>query len=225
MNEYCDIDTICFDYYGTLVEVGKPFIRIKSWLEEFLTSTGNQLKINEFHMAFKRQQAKMTYQKEFLTGTELLKRSYENTCEKYHLKPEMKLFENFIQSLFITPCAKEGAKEAVESLKRKYKVGLLTNADNGILKESLKRQGFTFDFVITSEDARYNKPDPKIFEYAMNLLKRSPDKIVMVGDSLVDDILSADANGMHTIWLNPEMRMGGYSGLQISNIVEILEIL
>jgi len=91
-------------------------------------------------------------------------------------------------------------------MKEKYIFGLLTNADNYILQQSIQRFGFNFSFIITSEDAKANKPNEEIFKYAMNKLGSNGRDIIMIGDSQIDDIYGAGNMGMKTIWVNRSQR-------------------
>ena len=38
------IQAIAFDYYGTLVEIGQPFERIREWFDRFLQRSGRNSK-------------------------------------------------------------------------------------------------------------------------------------------------------------------------------------
>ena len=88
-------------------------------------------------------------------------------------------------SMIFLPAPKplDGAPALITSLRTRLRVGLITNADNDILQQSILRQGFLFDFVVTSEDARCCKPSPAIFERALKQLDLSADRLLMVGDS------------------------------------------
>ena len=43
------IETVCFDYYGTLVKIGKPYVRIRKWMCERLAEQGKEALV--FHKA------------------------------------------------------------------------------------------------------------------------------------------------------------------------------
>lgn len=50
-----------------------------------------------------------------------------------------------------------------------------------------------FEVILVSEEVGVKKPDPSIFEMAMDRLKLRPDKCVYVGDRPRDDIEGARA--------------------------------
>ena len=53
-----------------------------------------------------------------------------------------------------------------------------------------------FDYVVTSEEAGHDKPDPKPFQIALDKLKIEPSKIWMVGDSPKEDMARAGLFGI-----------------------------
>lgn len=217
------IKAICFDYYGTLVDIGQPFDKIKKWFESYILKEKRNLSTDEFNRYFTKQRAKYTYDKNFMTGYEILEKSYIYACGKYGLNPYSMEFKLYIYNLFSTAKAYEDTIDTIDKLRQKYTVGLITNADNDVLKKSIKNQGFQFDFVISSEDAKCNKPHKGIFEYAFKRLKLSPEKLIMVGDSLVDDIFAANSLGIKTIWINRSNSMSYKNTTEIKNIKEILQ--
>jgi putative hydrolase of the HAD superfamily len=58
-----------------------------------------------------------------------------------------------------------------------------------------------FDKIIESAKVDVRKPDPHIFELGVKALNAPPNEIVVIGDSLTNDILPAQKIGCHTIWL------------------------
>lgn len=91
----------------------------------------------------------------------------------------------------------------LETLKTKgYKLGIIANQAPGT-KERLKRYGILhfFDMVIASAEEGVSKPDPRIFEIALQRANCLPCEAVMIGDRLDNDIAPAKALGMNTIWI------------------------
>lgn len=198
------LEAVAFDYYGTLVDIQKPFERIREWFDQFLQSSGRYTPAlsDAFFMRFSRERARLACSPAFLPGYEILAESYAAACQRYHLLADRCGFNLLICDLFARPRAYDGAKELVEWLHARYRVGLITNADNGILRQSIRRQGFAFDFIVTSEDARCCKPAPDIFRRALGQLGLPPDRLLMIGDSLSEDILAARRCGIPALFLN-----------------------
>ena len=99
---------------------------------------------------------------------------------------------------------------AIETLKylkkRGYRMFLLTNGFLEVqtvkIRES-KLEPF-FEKMITSEEAGYQKPNRKAFEYAVKTVNAKKDESIMIGDDIENDILGAKRFGMDTIFFNPE---------------------
>ena len=94
----------------------------------------------------------------------------------------------------------DGVYDALHSLSRKYKLGILANQPSSTL-ERLKRDGIYnfFDICLLSETEKMFKPDLAFFKYAIKKSDCCPSKIVMVGDRLDNDIMPAKKSGMKTI--------------------------
>ena len=90
----------------------------------------------------------------------------------------------------------------MEQLRIRFPVALLTNADNVILYKSIEKHRFVFDCIITSEDMRCNKPAPALFHKVSERLSLPTSQIVMIGDSLTEDIQGASSVGMPAIWIS-----------------------
>lgn len=58
------------------------------------------------------------------------------------------------------------------------------------------------DFLVTSEEVGIEKPDRKMFEFALNKLKCKANQALMIGDSWKKDILGANVMGIDSIWIN-----------------------
>lgn len=112
------------------------------------------------------------------------------------------VFTSSVKAFFENARAYEDARNVIGELRNKYYVGLISNADNDIIYSSIKKEGFQFDFIVTSEDARSNKPDQKIFLRAMQLLNRNNTDLYMIGDSQTDDICGAGWLNIPAIWIN-----------------------
>lgn len=193
---------ICFDYYGTLVKLDSPFEYIRIWLKKYMENHYPAVDFNKFYGRFSRNRAVLGSGSSFFRGVDLLGESLEKACSFYKVQSFRDSFTLFIEELFTAPEAFEDALDVLTRLRKSFRVGLLSNADNHILEKSIEKHRFEFDFIITSEDAKANKPDAGIFFYAMQKLGRRPQDLFLIGDSQTDDILGAGGLGIKTIWIN-----------------------
>lgn len=119
----------------------------------------------------------------------------------------------------------------IENLYKKYKLLIVTNGlkdvqDNRIRKSII---GKYFENVVVSEEINISKPDPKIFEYALNSINYSDkSKVLIVGDSLTSDIQGGLNSGIDTCWFNPNNIINNTSikpTYKITNLMDLKNIL
>ena len=97
----------------------------------------------------------------------------------------------------------EDAAETLEALKKRgYHLGIIANQVPGTAQR-LDDWGLLkyFDLVVASAEMGVAKPDPLIFEKALELAGCQPCDSVMVGDRLDNDIRPAKELGMRTVWI------------------------
>lgn len=93
----------------------------------------------------------------------------------------------------------------VKRLHKNYRLSIITNGlkvvqDNRIRKSAIAQY---FEDIVISEEVSVSKPDPSIFEIALNHLNYSDkSKVLMVGDSLTSDIQGGINFGIDTCWFN-----------------------
>ncbi|MGB0845507.1 MAG: HAD family hydrolase [Thiolinea sp.] len=99
-----------------------------------------------------------------------------------------------------------GVAEALNQLSRQFKLGVITNGNAEIHRVGL---GHLFDFAHSSAAAGVAKPEPLIFEQALEMAKVKPHEMVYIGDDPEKDIIGANRAGLRTIWFNPSQREWG----------------
>ena len=80
----------------------------------------------------------------------------------------------------------DGSLDLLESLHGKVKLGLASMNNRDVIDHMLKAMNIQryFDAVLTTEDISNPKPDPEIFLKCALKLRSSPDKCVVVEDSI-----------------------------------------
>jgi len=98
----------------------------------------------------------------------------------------------------------KGAEELLKTLKKNYRIGIVTNNITAEQENKLRQLGLRdyVDHMTTSEEMKVTKPHPILFTTALEKLGAAPDSAVMIGDSWDNDIAGAHAVGMKCIWLN-----------------------
>jgi beta-phosphoglucomutase len=80
----------------------------------------------------------------------------------------------------------DGAFQLLRSLQGKIKLGLASMNDRAVIEHLLKvmRLETFFSVVVTADDVARSKPDPEIFLKCASELKSSPERCVVVEDSV-----------------------------------------
>lgn len=119
------------------------------------------------------------------------------------------------------------AHELLVYLKSKYTMHIITNGFEEVQLRKLKSSDLLpyFDQVITSEKVGVKKPNPKIFQYALELTGATKEQSIMIGDNFEADILGAKNAGMHTIFckFNGQEEQG--QTISVSHLKEIENLL
>jgi putative hydrolase of the HAD superfamily len=92
--------------------------------------------------------------------------------------------------------------ETLEKLKGRYRLGVIANQLR-VVREAMRRDGIDrfFEVWAVSEELGVEKPDPRIFEHALELAQAPSERCVMVGDRLDYDIRPAKRMSMPTVWV------------------------
>jgi putative hydrolase of the HAD superfamily len=106
-----------------------------------------------------------------------------------------------------SPFVYEETFEVLDLLKGKYILFLITNGSPSLQNTKLKitpEIAPYFDHIIISGAFGKGKPDPSIFEHALELAGVNKEEALMVGDNLMTDILGSFKVGMKSVWINRE---------------------
>ncbi|MEM1433391.1 MAG: HAD family hydrolase [Pseudomonadota bacterium] len=99
---------------------------------------------------------------------------------------------------------REDAAHVLQTLREwGYQVGIVSNIDEDYLGPLLAREPdlAACHFVLSSEYCRSCKPDAAIFQRALARSGLPPEQILVVGDSLTNDVRGAYTMGMRSAWL------------------------
>jgi len=121
----------------------------------------------------------------------------------------------------------EGSMELLNYLVSKYQLHIITNGFEEVqLKKMQKSQILHFfDKVITSESVGVKKPNPIIFNHALEAAQATSFNSMMIGDNLEADILGAQQIGMQTIFFNAQNIPFKETTLSVNNLIEIKQYL
>ena len=89
-----------------------------------------------------------------------------------------------------------------------YFLHLITNGFSEVQETKLRVSGLGkyFQTVITSEEAGVKKPNPEIFNFALNKAGAEPGSSLMIGDDFEVDIVGAQNVGIDQVLFDPERK-------------------
>lgn len=118
--------------------------------------------------------------------------------------------------------------EILDYLFPSYPLYIITNGfrETQILKLKNCKLEKYFKQLFTSETIGINKPDSRIFHWAVSSVNAKKEECLMIGDDQEVDIAGANSYGIATVFFNPkaeETRVK--NSYEISNLIELKEIL
>jgi len=119
----------------------------------------------------------------------------------------------------------DGVELLLERVKSHYRCGSITNGNADITMVGIDSY---FDFEITAARAGAAKPDPIVFNAAVQASGVPPENILHIGDDPERDVRGASRLGIHTAWINPkdEEWQGDHApNLTFKNVTEITHLL
>lgn len=180
-----NLNTILFDFDGTLVDIKIDFIRMKEEVlslgREYGVSSDPELYILE----------SIDYISNALHQKDI------SLADAFRKQATQVLVDIEIKATS-TSKAFPGADETLKQLRNKgIKVGIVTrNCRPAVLKSS-EMAGFEYDLLLTRDDVKKVKPDPQHLLDALGFLDSKPEQAIMVGDHPMD-ILAGKRAGMRT---------------------------
>ena len=106
-------------------------------------------------------------------------------------------------------------------------LGLISNI-NMSGKKIAEKLGVSsyFNYVFTSEDLGYEKPNKMIFEKSLDIAKLTPSEVVFIGDQVESDILGAKNANILPILLDRYNNYENYSEvIKINDLFQLQEII
>jgi len=109
------------------------------------------------------------------------------------------LNDYYLQRRFTDVTLFDDVLPILSDLRTKLPLGLLSNG-NGYPERSGLSDVFTV--VVFSDEHGIRKPDRRLFDIAAERIAVPPTRLVMVGDSLVHDVVGSQNAGWRGFWLN-----------------------
>lgn len=225
------IRAVAFDGYGTLIDFTVPhFLAV---MEELVRAHGAdadpQALWERFVEAAKAVRGENFHKPVYRRYEEAWALQFEQAARELGFQGDGRLAAAHLKRKLSEADAFAEVPAVLEALRGRYRLAVLSNADNDFLHACLARNRLEFEVVVTSEMARAIKPDPRIFHYLAEVLRLLPQQILYVGDWPMPDIVGARRAGVPVAWLNrqghalpPDMPA---PDLEVASLTELLPIL
>lgn len=208
------VDTVFFDLGFTLINFEGDFHRAlkKSYfsLSDSLMHSGCQFDTGKFASRFSEVIAEYYRTRELDLTEQPVEGYLKQVLQEFNCSdlPDQVIADSLTAMYEETEAywqVEEDAHSTLEFLQQQgYQLGLITNAANAadsnrlIDKCGLRRY---FKVVLISAEEKIRKPDTRIYSRALTRMGTSPERAVMVGDTLTADILGAQNSGMKGVWI------------------------
>jgi putative hydrolase of the HAD superfamily len=191
---------LTFDVYGTLIDWEPSII---SMFQSVADQYGVDLSREQLLLEFDRARAQLQRVRPALLYPEVLRRAYNEFCERYAIPANDAEREVFAHAVMLWPAFPD-AREALSYLQRHFKIGLLSNIDDISLSFSTRKLGLIADVTATAERVAAYKPDHDHFLAAFESFAAigvPKEQILHVGQSLRADVIPANVLGIKVAWI------------------------
>ena len=183
---------IIFDFWGTLIENGvKPspskqvryFLRLRMPFSEFV----------------------VRFEKAFMTKKfDSLKEGFQEVTDAFDKRVPDFVYEKLVgmwNKFSILSKPFDDTIEALEDLKKDYKLALLSNTDNFSLRQVMDKYDLEkyFDHIFLSCETGILKSDPESYRRVLEDMGVDAKDALMVGDSPQSDLVSAEKAGVPAV--------------------------
>lgn len=198
---WCDLDTVLFDFGGTL---DAPGIHWLTRVQQLYLQIGLDVPPERVKDAFYWADEQILRHPEITRLTFLPLMLEHAALQLRYLEMPVEPYQRLLAEGFCYP-AREALATSVQvftALKSRYALGVISNFYGNVA--ALCQECGLADLcavIIDSACEGVSKPSPRIFALALERLGRTPATAAYVGDSFERDVVPAKALGMRTIWL------------------------
>jgi 2-haloacid dehalogenase len=186
---------ITFDCYGTLVDFDLGPITIEQ-LGPRLARLDREAFLNAFE-ELRFQEVLGPYR----PYREVLKRSLERAERQFGIEYEEADGEAIVAAVPAFGPFPE-VPPVLERLRPHFRLVIVSNSDDDLIAENVRRIGVPFERVITSAQAGVYKPSPAMFQHVLETLGCEPGDILHVAQGFRYDIIPTHNLGWRQVWIN-----------------------
>ncbi len=196
---------ILFDFDGTIIDSQKI-------INEFVKQ-----KLKEKNIILNEEEQKLVKGMSLKDFTKWIEKNKQTKINKEELRISKKI-ENQI------PLIKDARKILAQIKSRGYKTAIVTNSPRDYVDHLVKKHQLNmfFDTIITEDDSKMPKPNPKMLEMAAQKLSVKETNCAIIDDSNTG-IIAGNKLDMITIKLGEKTKIAKYEVEKISQLTNLLE--
>lgn len=195
-----DFKALTFDCYGTLIDWESGMVE---GLKPLTRKVGRELSRNEILEAHARHESSQQLQTPAKNYRDLLPIVYKRLAEEWGVTVTWAECVAYGRSVKDWPAFSDSA-EALQYLKKHFKLVILSNVDNESFAGSNERLEVDFDAIYTAEECGSYKPSDRNFEYMLNKLETlgiRKHEILHTAESMFHDHGPANRHGLASCWI------------------------
>lgn len=195
-----DFKVLTFDCYGTLIDWESGMVEA---LNPLTSTTDRPLTRNEILEAHARHESSQQRQTPSMLYRDLLSVVYKRLAEEWGVPASHEECVVYGRSVRNWPAFPDSS-DALQYLKKHYKLAILSNVDNETFSHSNRRLKVEFDAIFTAEDIGSYKPSLRNFEYMLEKLQGvglARTDILHTAESLFHDHKPANDMGLASCWI------------------------
>jgi putative hydrolase of the HAD superfamily len=216
---FFDLDHTLWDFdknsemaFGTIFKQHHPEIAIADFIEKYAPINQACWKL---------------YQYDKITHEELrykrLKDSFDALNYAISDQAIHQMAEDYITLLPDNNHLFDGAIEILEYLNSKYELHIITNGFANVQYKKIANSKIDtfFKTITNSEMAGVKKPNPIIYQHALDLAKAQKEHSIMIGDCLEADVQGALDFGIDALFFNPNKENTPENIIAINHLLEL----
>ncbi len=115
-------------------------------------------------------------------------------------------------------------QRALERLRGRYKLAILSNIDDDLLAATVRRIGVSFDWTVTAQQLQSYKPAPAHFREAIRRAGAGGARLIHAAQSWFHDIAPSTQLGLAAVWVNRKAEPAGVGGKPLHTVADLAEL-
>ena len=195
MQEDLTFTHLTFDCYGTLIDW-------RAGIERELVGALGNLKIGGQGLLATYVEAEKRQESGYRRYREVLRETAVSLSEILGATVTDAAARRFAGSVPEWPAFPDTAGFLREMGSKGYKRYILSNVDNDLLEETVRRHGLEVDGFVTAEEVGSYKPNPGHWEKFFQMTGARRERVLHVAQSVYHDIIPAQQMGLASAWVN-----------------------